>query len=68
MELPAAAHICGMNKYKLLQILLLAAGLIIGITAPVFNGQSILALLIAGSVLLVGPRRPRLTVVEQPEG
>ncbi|MGT2461132.1 hypothetical protein [Sinomonas atrocyanea] len=53
-----------MNKYKLLQILLLAVGLIIGITAPVFNGQSILALLIAGSVLHVRPRRPRLTVVK----
>lgn len=53
-----------MNILKFTQIALLATGLIIGITAPVFNGQSILGLLVAGSVLLVGRRRPRLTVVE----
>lgn len=64
MEPFHAAHICGMNHLKLLQILLLAAGLVIGITAPVFNGQSILGMLVASSVLLVGRRRPRLTVVE----
>lgn len=62
--LPRAAHTCGMNILKLTQIALLATALILGLTAQTFNGQSLLALAVAGSVLLVGRRRPRLTVVE----
>lgn len=46
----------GMKNLRLLQILILAVALVVGVTAPVFNGQSILALLIAGSVFLVKPR------------
>ncbi|WP_155853020.1 hypothetical protein [Arthrobacter sp. H14] len=38
------------------QIILLATALVLGVTAPAFNGQSILALLLIGAVVYIENR------------
>ena len=56
----------GMRTRKALQILILAAALAIGISQPIFNGLSLLALLALATVFLLQPgallsfRRPVL--------
>jgi hypothetical protein len=60
----------GMRTRKALQISILAAALIIGISQPVFNGLSLLSLLALPAVFLLQPgvllrlRRPNLRLVK----
>lgn len=60
----------GMRTRKALQISLLAAALILGLIPAAFNGLSVLAILLAGSALLLQPgamvrlRRPALRLVK----
>lgn len=60
----------GMRTRKAFQILILAAALVIGISQPVFNGLSLLALLALPTVFLLQPgvllslRRPKLRLVK----
>ncbi|WP_422758853.1 hypothetical protein [Paenarthrobacter sp. C1] len=59
-----------MRTRKALQILILAACLTIGISQPVFNGASLLALMALPSVFLLQPgvmlrlRSPKLRIVK----
>jgi hypothetical protein len=59
-----------MRTRKALQISILAAALIIGISQPAFNGLSLLSLLALPSVFLLQPgvllrlRRPNLRLVK----
>lgn len=59
-----------MRTRKTLQILILAAAFVIGISQPVFNGVSLLALLSLPTVFLLQPgalvrfRRPVLRLVK----
>ena len=46
-----------MDAYRISQILLLTAAFILGVSAPAFNGLSMLALLLVGSVLVIEKRR-----------
>lgn len=48
-----------MRLRKILQVLILAAALAIGVIQPVFNGLSLLALLLAASVFLLQPAATR---------
>jgi hypothetical protein len=45
-----------MNLFRILQIALLAAALIVGLSASAFNGQSVLALVLAAAPLAIGWR------------
>lgn len=59
-----------MRTRKVLQILILATALVIGISQPIFNGLSLLALLALPAVFLLQPgallrfRRPVLRLVK----
>jgi predicted ABC-type sugar transport system permease subunit len=59
-----------MRTRKALQILILAAALIVGVSQPVFNGLSLLALLSLPAVFLLQPgvllrlRGPKLRLVK----
>jgi hypothetical protein len=59
-----------MRTRKALQILILAAALIVGVSQPVFNGLSLLALLSLPAVFLLQPgvllrlRAPKLRLVK----
>ncbi|KRF04309.1 hypothetical protein ASH00_14485 [Arthrobacter sp. Soil782] len=46
-----------MNPYRVAQVLLLLAALVIGVSTPAFNGLSLLALLLAGSTLVIEKHR-----------
>lgn len=46
-----------MDACRISQIILLTAALIIGVSTPAFNGLSLLALLLAGSVLVIEKHR-----------
>lgn len=52
-----------MDAYRISQIILLTAALIIGVSTPAFNGLSLLALLLAGSVLVIEMKRVARTAV-----
>lgn len=54
-----SAHIGDMNILRMTQIALLAAAFILGVAAPVFNGLSILALVLAVTPLVIGYHRGR---------
>lgn len=49
-----SAHIAGMTILRATQIALLAAALLLGLAAPVFNGMSVLALVLAVIPLGIG--------------
>jgi hypothetical protein len=49
-----SAHIGGMTILRATQIALLAAALLLGLTAPAFNGLSVIALILAGVPLAIG--------------
>jgi hypothetical protein len=59
-----------MRTRRNLQILILAAALVLGFIPDSFNGLSVLAILLAGSVFLLQPgvllllRRPNLRLVK----
>lgn len=58
-----------MSTRQILQLTILAAALALGFVPDTFNGLSVLAILLAGSVFLLQPgvlavrRRPRLYLV-----
>lgn len=51
----------GVMSIRTLQIVLLSAALIVGLTSTVFNGLSLLALIFLGGALYLGHRYGRRT-------
>ncbi|MHA7209600.1 hypothetical protein [Arthrobacter sp. MDT1-65] len=58
-----------MTTQKIAQIILLLAALVIGVTAPALNGQTLLSLMLLGGVLLIAHNgRARVVPAEAESG